>query len=215
MTSFVAPTLQCLCFFLNASNCENLALNAISGPSTLWLKIKFQIFECLKSRFRDSDGVFPLFLKSRLYPALTSATHWQSPGAIFFFTVMVPCFFLWSATLAMLCPSTSWNPLFLSSWNNNSSFYTRTWWVCISFIGGACACLGLYGASLTAVCRLSFCQIQMLNCRQHHRHLLLLKIGLVNTRRHSTDDEIRHSASLKANHLLYLGSQYLSSNLSL
>jgi len=42
-------------------------------------------------------------------------------------------------------------------------------------IGGGCARLGLYGASLT-VRRLSFCLIQMRNCRQqHHRYLLLRK----------------------------------------
>ena len=88
MTSFVAPTLQCLCFFLNASNCENLALNAISGPSTLWLKIKFQIFECLKSRFRDSDGVFYPFSLVLDIPTIPSYyirhSLAESRGDIFF-----------------------------------------------------------------------------------------------------------------------------------
>ena len=44
--------------------------------------------------------------------------------------------------------------------------------------------LGLHGALLIIRC-LGFCLIQMINCPQHHRHLLWWKICGVTTRRHS------------------------------
>ena len=60
--------------------------------------------------------------------------------------------------------------------------------MCTFFISGACAHLGLYVASLI-VRRLSFCLIQMLNCRQHHRHVVLPE---------DIQQELtRHSASLQ------------------